>query len=103
VENPSPASSSDSVVISAVHGPIGHIQLNRAGKLNALTLEMLTELGRVLRAWAADPSISLVLLTGRGEAPFAPAGILPISMQRSPPDGTRILLICSPPNSSSTI
>ncbi|GAA3303215.1 enoyl-CoA hydratase/isomerase family protein [Glutamicibacter nicotianae] len=74
MENPSPAISSDSVVIAAVHGPIGHIQLNRASKLNALTLQMLTELSRVLRAWAADPAISLVLLTGRGERAFCAGG-----------------------------
>ncbi|MFC9935617.1 MULTISPECIES: enoyl-CoA hydratase/isomerase family protein [Micrococcaceae] len=74
MENQTPASSSDGVVISAVHGPIGHIELNRASKLNALTLEMLIELGRVLRAWAVDPSISLVLLTGRGERAFCAGG-----------------------------
>jgi len=61
-------------VVSKVYGPIGHIELDRAAKLNALTLQMLTELTRVLKQWAKDPAISLVLLTGRGERAFCAGG-----------------------------
>jgi len=61
-------------VVSRVYGPIGHIELDRPAKLNALTLQMLTELTRVLAAWAEDSSISLVLLTGRGERAFCAGG-----------------------------
>lgn len=61
-------------IVSRVYGPIGHIELDRPSKLNALTLGMLTELTRVLSAWAEDSSISLVLLTGRGERAFCAGG-----------------------------
>lgn len=61
-------------VISTVYGAIGHVELNRPEKLNALTLEMLTELDRVLKVWAEDSSIQLVLLTGRGERGFCAGG-----------------------------
>ncbi|UXN33027.1 enoyl-CoA hydratase/isomerase family protein [Glutamicibacter sp. M10] len=63
-----------STVLSHVYGPIGHIELNRPAKLNALTLQMLTELTRVLKVWAEDPSIQLVLLTGCGERGFCAGG-----------------------------
>ncbi|WP_404286808.1 enoyl-CoA hydratase/isomerase family protein [Glutamicibacter arilaitensis] len=64
----------EELVIASVHGPVGHLELNRPGKLNALTLAMLQELHRVLRSWAEDPKIQLVLLTGRGERGFCAGG-----------------------------
>lgn len=67
-------STNTETVISTVYGPIGHIELNRPAKLNALNLAMLTELDRVLRMWAEDSSIQLVLLTGRGERGFCAGG-----------------------------
>lgn len=74
MENQSPATAAPSQIISTVHGPIGHIELNRDAKLNALNLDMLNELSRLLRAWAQDSSISLVLLTGRGQRAFCAGG-----------------------------
>ena len=62
------------LVLSTVHGPIGHLQLNRPAKLNALDLEMLVELRRVLVEWAETPAIKLVLITGRGERGFCAGG-----------------------------
>lgn len=61
-------------VIATVYGPVGHLELNRPAKLNALTHGMLVEIHRVLRNWAHDPHISLVLLTGRGERGFCAGG-----------------------------
>lgn len=74
MEKNTTAATQDPVVLWAAHGPIGHIELNRSAKLNALTLEMLIELRRVLQAWAADPAIALVLLTGRGDRAFCAGG-----------------------------
>ncbi|MGP9783992.1 enoyl-CoA hydratase/isomerase family protein [Glutamicibacter sp. AOP12-B1-11] len=64
----------EELVVASVHGPVGHLELNRPGKLNALTLPMLQELHRVLHLWAEDPKIGLVLLTGRGERGFCAGG-----------------------------
>lgn len=61
-------------IVSHVYGSIGHIELDRPAKLNALTLGMLTELTRILTRWTEDPSIALVLLTGRGERAFCAGG-----------------------------
>lgn len=66
--------STDSLILSTVYGSIGHVQLNRPAKLNALNLEMLLELHRVLAAWAEDPRISTVLLTGTGARGFCAGG-----------------------------
>lgn len=62
------------LVVSRPLGPIGHLELNRPEKLNALNLEMLTELDVVLRRWADDPQIQLVVLTGRGKRGFCAGG-----------------------------
>ncbi|MFR0637686.1 enoyl-CoA hydratase/isomerase family protein [Glutamicibacter soli] len=62
------------LVISTVYGALGHLELNRPAKLNALNLQMLLELHRVLKAWAQDPKISTVLLTGRGSRGFCAGG-----------------------------
>lgn len=64
----------EDLVIAKVHGPVGHLQLNRPGKINALNLQMLQELHRVLHLWAEDPKIQLVLLTGIGERGFCAGG-----------------------------
>jgi enoyl-CoA hydratase len=53
-------------VLARVDAGVGHITLNRPKALNALTLPMVEELARVLTAWAADPSVKLVLLDGAG-------------------------------------
>jgi len=62
------------LVLSKVRGPIGRIELNRPEKLNALNLPMLRELDEVLRRWADDPRVQLVVLTGRGERGFCAGG-----------------------------
>lgn len=62
------------LVISQVHGPIGMLQLNRPQKLNALNLEMLQRVNRILQDWAEDPSIELVVLSGLGERGFCAGG-----------------------------
>lgn len=62
------------LIQSTVYGSLGHISLNRPAKINALNLEMLLELHRVLSKWAEDSSISMVLLTGNGERGFCAGG-----------------------------
>lgn len=64
----------DENVCSSQYGALGHLELNRATKINALTLGMLQEIKRVLEKWATDPKIQVVLLTGRGERGFCAGG-----------------------------
>lgn len=60
--------------MATVHGPVGHLQLHRERKINALNLVMLQELHRVLQDWAEDSRIQLVLLTGQGARGFCAGG-----------------------------
>lgn len=54
-----------------VDGPIATITLNRPQKLNALTLEMLSELSGHLSALDDDESVRAVVLAGAGERAFS--------------------------------
>lgn len=61
-------------VIFEVKGPIGLITLNRPKALNALTLEMILEIGRQLREWAANSAVSAVVIRGAGDRAFCSGG-----------------------------
>ena len=51
-------------VVTERHGSAGLITLNRPKALNALSLPMVRELLRILRAWQADPDVRLVAIRG---------------------------------------
>ena len=53
---------------------LGEIRFSRPEKLNALDLDMILILGRQLKKWRNDPSISLVFLHGEGERAFCAGG-----------------------------
>jgi enoyl-CoA hydratase len=55
-------------------GKTGHITLNRPKALNALTLPMIRVMDPQLRAWARDPEIQTIVLTGAGEKAFCAGG-----------------------------
>ena len=57
-------------------GKLGMITLNRPKVLNALSLEMIRHLTRVLQDWRTDPAVKAVALRGMGKAGdgFAPFG-----------------------------
>lgn len=55
-------------------GSVGHLRLHRPHALNALNMEMLQELTRVLRRWREDPDVRVVLLSGEGERGFCAGG-----------------------------
>ncbi|MEP9353489.1 enoyl-CoA hydratase/isomerase family protein [Xanthobacter sp. KR7-65] len=55
-------------------GEAGVITLNRPKALNALTLPMVREIQPRLRAWAADPAITRVVIKGAGEKAFCAGG-----------------------------
>lgn len=53
-------------LLYAVVGGVARVTLNRPGKRNALSAEMIAELKRVLAASAEDVSVQVILLTGAG-------------------------------------
>ena len=65
-----------SEIMSRVVGNIGHIALNRPGSLNALTLNMVREMTRVLLDWETDTQIAAVVVSGNGDRAFCAGGDL---------------------------
>ncbi len=55
-------------------GAAGLITLNRPAALNALTLAMVRAMREALDAWAADPAVTRVVVTGAGEKAFCAGG-----------------------------
>ena len=53
-----------------VHEGVGHVELTRPRSINALTADMLLQLDLVLSAWATDPTVREVLISGAGERGF---------------------------------
>ncbi|MGE7417378.1 enoyl-CoA hydratase/isomerase family protein [Methylobacterium tarhaniae] len=64
----------DDAVLCERRGAAGFITLNRPKALNALTLEMVRAMRRVLDAWAADPAVTRVVVQGAGERAFCAGG-----------------------------
>lgn len=61
-------------VLASVRDGVGTLTLNRPKALNALTLDMIREFTRVLRAWADDDAVRLVLVRGAGERGLCAGG-----------------------------
>jgi enoyl-CoA hydratase/carnithine racemase len=59
---------SGNLVLYETDGKIGLVTLNRPEKLNALSMELRTELSTMLRHADADPATSLVVLRGAGRS-----------------------------------
>jgi 2-(1,2-epoxy-1,2-dihydrophenyl)acetyl-CoA isomerase len=55
-------------------GGVATVTLNRPERMNALDLELMTELPRVLGELAVDTSVRCVVLTGAGERAFSAGG-----------------------------
>ncbi|QFU16601.1 enoyl-CoA hydratase/isomerase family protein [Microvirga thermotolerans] len=55
-------------------GAAGYVTLNRPRALNALNLGMVREMTRALEAWAADPAVTRVIVTGAGDKAFCAGG-----------------------------
>jgi len=62
-------------LIFTIDGPVATLSFNRPEKLNAVTLEMLTEFSQALDAVRANKAIRVLLLTGQGRAFIAGADI----------------------------
>ena len=59
---------SNPVLLRHDHAGIATLTLNRPDKFNALSSELLSELGRTLDEVADDPKVRVVVLTGNGRA-----------------------------------
>ncbi len=60
----------DGDLLAAVTDGIATITFNRPDKRNAMTLEMWTALGSILREWSDDPSVRALVLQGAGDKAF---------------------------------
>jgi enoyl-CoA hydratase/carnithine racemase len=54
-------------VLAEVQGKVGLITLNRAKALNALSLDMVRSITKVLSAWQHDPRVQAVAMRGMGK------------------------------------
>jgi 2-(1,2-epoxy-1,2-dihydrophenyl)acetyl-CoA isomerase len=55
-------------ILTRVDNGIAVITLNRPARFNALTREMLSDLGAILTGYGEDPAVGCVVLTGAGKA-----------------------------------
>lgn len=63
-----------SLVHARIVGKIGHITLTRPKAMNALSAEMLAEFAPIMRAWAEDDTVMLVVLDAEGDKAFCAGG-----------------------------
>jgi enoyl-CoA hydratase/carnithine racemase len=61
-------------ILSEIRNSVAYLTLNRPAALNALSLQMVEELGAALRRFAADPGVCAVLIEGAGEKAFCAGG-----------------------------
>jgi enoyl-CoA hydratase len=64
----------DGDVLVRRDGALRRITLNRPNALNAITLDMAVAMTSLLRDWASDPAVGVVLLDGAGERGFCAGG-----------------------------
>lgn len=64
----------DAEILFEVRGGVGLITLNRPAALNALTLNMIRALDKRLIAFAKEPTIHAVVITGAGDRAFCSGG-----------------------------
>ena len=51
----------------AIKDGIAHLEMNRAGKANAMSQDFWTDLPRLVQAMDADPAVRVIVLSGRGK------------------------------------
>src|SRR5258705_8669350 len=56
--------SDEQLILTEIHGRVGLARLNRPRALNALSLDLMRQLGDVLAAFDADPAIGSMVVTG---------------------------------------
>ncbi len=61
-------------VLARARGALRRLTLNRPKALNAVTLGMSLTMTDMMRAWASDPAVGVVMLDGAGERGFCAGG-----------------------------
>ncbi|MER7761087.1 enoyl-CoA hydratase/isomerase family protein [Streptomyces sp. NPDC097619] len=69
-----PAAGDEEHVLLRTEGRAAYLTLDRPRALNALTHPMVLRLERALRAWAEDPAVEVVVLSGAGERGLCAGG-----------------------------
>jgi enoyl-CoA hydratase len=64
----------DGDVIARAHGALRRLTLNRPKALNAVTLSMSVTMAEMMRTWATDPTVGVVMLDGAGDRGFCAGG-----------------------------
>ena len=64
----------ESVLLTETVGQVAVATLNRPNVLNVIDIELIGELTRGLKTWAADPAIAAVLVRGAGTRAFCAGG-----------------------------
>jgi len=59
-----------SLLLREVDGHIARLTINNAARRNAMSLAMWRSMGDILEAWANDPEIRVLVLTGAGDKSF---------------------------------
>jgi enoyl-CoA hydratase len=78
------AASETEDILFARRGRLGHVLLNRPRALNALTHAMSIKFDAALRAWASDPAVETVCITGAGDRAFCAGGDVRALYQAGP-------------------
>ena len=73
-QNTTPGSGQDEEVLVHRKGHAGYLTLNRPKALNSLNHAMVRRLGEVLRQWAQDDTVKVVVLSGAGERGLCAGG-----------------------------
>ena len=73
------------LILVETHGRVGLIRLNRPQALNALSAQLMREMGEQLLAFDADPGIGCIILTGSEKA-FAAGADIKEMKDRTYPD-----------------
>lgn len=82
--------SENSEILVDRRGPVGLLTLNRPKALNALTLNMIQDLEKALRAFAVEPGIAAVVLLGAGDKSFCAGGdVIALTKEEAGKNGLR--------------
>ena len=60
----------DGDIIVRAQGALRRLTLNRPKALNAVTLGMTVTMAEMMRAWASDPAVGVLMFDGAGERGF---------------------------------
>lgn len=79
-------------IIFEVEGAVGVITLNRPQALNALTFDMVRKMDKQLVAWAKDPAVKAVIVTGEGGRAFCSGGDIKVVALAAKGQGSKSII-----------